>query len=102
MDYSIFGIIKEMLYIPLRVEEKFKAKAVIDVFAYRTSKAVASLLILFLQGISWIALSTLLSYAVLAIFCVWMIAVVTMFKYYDQEVERHHENWPEHAKFERT
>lgn len=100
MDYSIFGIIKEMLYIPLRVEEKFKAKAVIDVFAYRTSKAIASFVVLILQSITWIALGTLLSYSVLVIFLLWMIAVVTMFKYYDQEVARHHENWPEHAKFE--
>lgn len=102
MDYSIFGIIKEMLYIPLRVEEKFKAKAIIDVFAYRTSKAVASLVILVLQSVSWIALSTLLSYTVFTIFVIWMFAVVLMFKYYDQEVERHHENWPEHAKFQTT
>ena len=48
-DYSVFGIIKEMLYQPLKVEEKFKAKAIIDVFTYRSAKAVASLIILLLQ-----------------------------------------------------
>ena len=46
MDYSLFSIVKEMLYIPLNVQEKFKAKAIIDVFIYRSSKALASLLIL--------------------------------------------------------
>lgn len=46
MDYSVFAIIKEMLYIPLKVEEKFKAKAIIDVFVYRSAKAVASCLLL--------------------------------------------------------
>ncbi len=100
MDYSIFGIIKEMLYIPLKVEEKFKAKAIIDVFAYRTSKAVASFVILILQGISWIALTTLLSWSVVVIFILWMISILTMFKYYNQEVQRHHENWPEQLKSE--
>ena len=98
MDYSIFGIIKEMLYIPLKVEEKFKAKAVIDVFAYRTSKALASLVIIALQSISWIAMPTLLSWSVLVIFSAWMLTIITMFKYYDFEVERHHENWNEPSK----
>ena len=51
LDYSIFGIIKEQLYIPLGINEKFKAKAIIDVFAYRSSKALASLLILGLSAI---------------------------------------------------
>lgn len=48
-DFSIFNITKEMLYVPLKSDEKFRAKAVIDVFAYRSSKALASFLILGLQ-----------------------------------------------------
>lgn len=35
-DFSLFGVIKEMLYIPLKKDEKFRAKAIIDVFAYRS------------------------------------------------------------------
>ncbi|MCK4934036.1 MAG: hypothetical protein KAR79_00455 [Simkaniaceae bacterium] len=49
-DYSVFNIIKEMLYVPLKLEEKFKAKALIDIFAYRTSKVFATLFILGLQA----------------------------------------------------
>lgn len=49
LDFSLFGVVKEMLYIPLRLDEKYQAKAVIDVFAWRTSKAVISLAILGLQ-----------------------------------------------------
>ncbi len=48
-DFSIFNIIKEMLYLPLKKVEKFKAKAIIDVFAYRSAKAGASLCVLALQ-----------------------------------------------------
>lgn len=48
-DYSLFNIAKEMLYIPLSKDEKFKAKAIIDVFAYRSSKALASILVLGIQ-----------------------------------------------------
>lgn len=98
MDYSIFGIIKEMLYIPLRIEQKFKAKAVIDVFANRTSKAIGSFIILFLQGITWIPLPTLLSWSVFLIFAIWCVIVLNMFKHYDDEVQRSHENWPELSK----
>ncbi|HSW86262.1 MAG TPA: Npt1/Npt2 family nucleotide transporter, partial [Rhabdochlamydiaceae bacterium] len=29
-DFSLFGVIKEMLYIPLKIDEKFRAKAIID------------------------------------------------------------------------
>lgn len=46
LDFSIFGVIKEMLYVPLKPDEQFRAKAVIDVFAYRTSKALASVMII--------------------------------------------------------
>lgn len=46
VDFSLFGILREMLYIPLSVAEKFQAKAVIDVFVHRSAKAVVSLAIL--------------------------------------------------------
>lgn len=98
MDYSLFGILKEMLYIPLKVDEKFKAKAIIDVFAYRTSKAAASLLIIALQYFVVVRLDLFLSWSVVAIFTVWMVSVVFLFKYYDEEVSRQHLNWPEQAK----
>lgn len=45
-DFSLFVMVKEMLYIPLKTEEKFHAKSVIDVFAYRSAKALAAGMIL--------------------------------------------------------
>jgi ATP/ADP translocase len=94
-DYSIFGIIKEMLYIPLKVDEKFKAKAIIDVFAYRTAKALASLIIMGLGLLHSYSLNTLLSWGVIFIFFAWMIAVLVLFKHYYKEVDREHLNWQE-------
>ncbi len=70
-DFSIFAVIKEMLYIPMRIEEKFQAKAIIDVFVYRSAKVVASLAILGLQlflpsyGLSF------LSFLNLSLFVAW-------------------------------
>ncbi len=48
-DFSIFGVLREMLYVPLKSDEKFRAKAVIDIFAYRAAKAGAAFLILAFQ-----------------------------------------------------
>ena len=71
-DFSLFGVIKEMLYIPLKVEEKFKAKALIDVFAHRTAKALSSFLILFLQMALPFSNLKLLSWVNIFIFGVWI------------------------------
>lgn len=55
-DFSIFGVLKETLYVPLKPDDKFRAKAVIDVFAYRAAKALAAFLILLLQPVlSWLS-----------------------------------------------
>ncbi len=79
-DYSIFNIIKEMLYIPLQKNEKFKAKAVIDIFAYRSAKAFASLLILFLQLFFSSYLSYAFSWANIFLASIWMASLFFLFK----------------------
>jgi len=82
VDFSLFGIIREMLYIPLQLDEKFRAKAVIDVFAYRTSKALVSLCILTLQVVAGAQILAWTSALSIAIFIAWMAIVLIMFKKY--------------------
>lgn len=80
IDFSLFGVIREMLFVPLKLDEKFRAKAVIDVFAYRTSKAVASLVLLGLQfwvGNRVFAISSSVS---IAIFVLWLATVALLFR----------------------
>lgn len=48
-DYSIFRAAKEILYIPLSYDVRFRAKEVIDVFGYRTGKGASSIVIASLQ-----------------------------------------------------
>lgn len=79
IDFSLFGVLREMLFIPLKLDEKFRAKAVIDIFAYRTSKAMASLLLLGLQAWVGAAIFTLTSYLSIAIFFVWIFVVALLF-----------------------
>lgn len=79
-DFSLFSVIKEMLYIPLKPDEKFRAKAVIDVFAHRSSKALVSVLILSLQACFTSLFPTLLSWSSILLFGLWMLIVVKLFK----------------------
>jgi len=67
VDFSLFGVMREMLYVPLKLDEKYRAKAVIDVFAYRSSKALISLSIIGLQFFPAITILPALSVAILAI-----------------------------------
>ncbi|MDN3508450.1 MAG: Npt1/Npt2 family nucleotide transporter [Candidatus Neptunochlamydia sp.] len=74
-DYSIFNILKEMLYVPLKTDEKFKAKVVIDVFAYRSAKAFASLFVIALRVLSPEKLPYAYSWGPFTLFVVWIGAV---------------------------
>ncbi len=77
-DFSVFSVIKEMLYIPLRIEEKFQAKALIDVFITRASKAVASFFILFLQYFFVANSIVFLSWVNLSLFFIWCFVILSI------------------------
>lgn len=79
-DFSLFTILKELLYIPLSAQEKFQAKAVIDVFAHRSSKAIASLLILALQQAFGTLFLPFLGGFSIALFIFWMILIAVWLK----------------------
>ncbi|MBS0629122.1 MAG: hypothetical protein JSS30_02715 [Verrucomicrobia bacterium] len=82
LDFSLFGVVREMLYIPLKPDEKFRAKAVIDVFAARSSKALASLLII---GITSIVSSYQLTWLSLSLAVLWIGSVAYGLKDYRAE-----------------
>jgi len=75
VDFSLFGVIREMLYVPMKLDEKYRAKAVIDVFAYRSSKALVSVCILGLQFFSGTNLLPWASMAGVAILFIWLLTV---------------------------
>lgn len=49
VDYSIFTISKELLYYPLTAEQKYGAKYLTDMLAYRCAKAVMAFALIFIQ-----------------------------------------------------
>jgi ATP/ADP translocase len=78
IDFSIFGVMREMLYIPMKLDEKFRAKAIIDVFAYRSSKALVAACILLFQYLLGPNLLPFMSLLPPAVFLVWIIFVFIM------------------------
>ena len=50
IDYSLFGVIKEMLYYPLDEYQKYGAKYIVDVVMYRASKGLVSLFLTQIQN----------------------------------------------------
>ncbi len=83
-DFSIFAVIKEMLYIPMRLEEKFQAKAVIDVFIYRSAKVIASLAILGVQAFLPSMGLSFLSWLNLSFFVAWCLLVASLRSSYEK------------------
>lgn len=80
IDFSLFGVIREMLYIPLEIDAKFRAKAVIDVFAYRTAKALVSIILLLLQIVFGSQLLKASSYIAIIVFIGWIATVFVLFR----------------------
>ncbi|KAG6559924.1 MULTISPECIES: Npt1/Npt2 family nucleotide transporter [Candidatus Rhabdochlamydia] len=77
---SLFSIIKEMLYIPLNPDQKFRAKAFIDVFLFRFAKIFASLIILGLQFILTTLLLPVLNWISISVYVTWIVFAVYLFK----------------------
>lgn len=72
MDYSLFKASKEMLYLPLNYGEKTRAKAIIDMFGYRSAKGAASVLLMLL--VSVVTVPALVALTFFGIVCWWLLA----------------------------
>ena len=77
LSYSINQSSKEALYVPTTVEEKYQAKAFIDMFVQRFAKAIGvGLGLVISQSIVGFAGISSLSFAVLPIAAVWSYAAI--------------------------
>lgn len=85
-DFSLFGVLKEMLYIPLKKEEKFQAKSIIDVFVYRSAKAVAAGFILLLQMFGLVQMTDSLTWMTLFLLLLWTFFVYKMFQHKQEPI----------------
>lgn len=78
-DYSLFRAAKEVLYVPLSFDERYRAKEIIDVFGYRTGKGFSSVGIVILQK-AGVAMGALYLPIALSAAAVWLVAVFPLTK----------------------
>ncbi|MCP4669026.1 MAG: hypothetical protein GY849_22035 [Deltaproteobacteria bacterium] len=81
LTYSIFRSAKEILYIPLSYIEKYKAKAVIDMFIYRFAKAGIALVIIGLQA-AMVVTAIKINYMVVGLIIIWIMMVPILIREY--------------------
>lgn len=81
MDYSLFSTAKEFLYFPLSHLQKFGAKYLTDMIAYRMSKGVIAFVLIYIQS-AWL-LNTMLVVFLIS----WFLVLLRLF--YIQKVRFH-------------
>lgn len=81
IDYSLFSVVKELLYFPLNRLQKYGAKYITDVFIYRSAKTVIALLLVKFstQGDIFIILMGSLG--------LWLLSVIVIDRY-QQKLKR--------------
>ncbi len=77
-DYSIFRAAKELLYMPLSFDARYRAKEIIDVFGYRTSKGGASFIVSVLQKAGGLMLDTLTSWIAVGAALSWFVVALLL------------------------
>jgi AAA family ATP:ADP antiporter len=90
LAYSVNQSVKEALYIPMPREEKYRAKALIDIFVLRCSKAIALIAVVLLtmvftrfENLRWLSL------IVFVLLAVWLFTIYRMGWVYKKMVVQH-------------
>ncbi len=78
-DYSLFRASKEILYIPLKHDEKIQGKALIDILIYRTAKGFSSLILI---ALVYAGATSLAMHLTLCLLVVWAILTYIIVKRY--------------------
>ncbi len=81
LTYSIFRSAKEILYIPLSYIEKYKGKAVIDMFIYRFAKGGIGVVIIGMQALMAVTAVTI-NYMVIGLIIAWILIVPLLIREY--------------------
>lgn len=99
IDYSTFRAAKEILYIPLSFDARYRAKEVIDVFGYRFGKGGASLAITGLKTAGVAVSQAGLAAGALAAAGLWAILAIPLTRAYARRRMDHPEVLPVVAAF---
>lgn len=83
-DYSIFRAAKEMLYIPLSFDARYRAKEVIDVFGYRFSKGGTSSVLALIQrlaGMTQAVMDSIFTLVAIGASAAWLLLVIPLVRH---------------------
>lgn len=87
LDYSLFRAGKELFYMPLTYDERYRAKQIIDSFGYRSGKGgIAGLIELIRLGVTTIP-GKAFSITAMVVSCVWGVLVTNLTSRY-QKIEK--------------
>lgn len=81
IDYSLFSVVKELLYFPLNKMQKFGAKYITDIFVYRSAKTLIAVLLVSFSSKDEIFLILVMS------LILWLISVFALDRY-QQKLKR--------------
>jgi len=79
LDYSLFRVSKEILYMPMSFDARYRAKELIDVFGYRFGKGAFSLAVTVVQRLG-VQMSSYFSPIAFVITLIWFATVVPLKK----------------------
>ncbi len=80
MEYSIFRAAKEILYIPLSFDVRFRAKELIDVLGHRSGQGIASLLFGIMQKLSLLR-NVHIPFLSSGMLILWFLVLLPLIKY---------------------
>jgi ATP:ADP antiporter, AAA family len=87
LNYSLQQATKETLYVPLTDAQKYKGKAVIDMFVDRLGKALSAIALIAVVAMSGVSIPILLAVALVAI-VIWMLCANQLGRAYARRAVR--------------
>lgn len=91
LDYSLFRAAKELFYIPLTYDERYRAKQIIDSFGYRFGKGGSASVIELMRLVVIKIPGTAFSIAAMTVSCIWGGLVMNLTSQY-QKLEKTDKN----------
>ncbi|MGV8122825.1 MAG: NTP/NDP exchange transporter [Candidatus Xenobiia bacterium LiM19] len=87
LKYGISQVTREMLYIPCTREEKYRAKAVIDILFYRLANVFTAILMIFFTGVIALSVQSF-NIVIIALLCINLWVLYRLSRAFVDELER--------------
>jgi len=81
LDYSVFGVAKELIYEPLSSLQRYGAKYLADMLGYRFAKGVISIVLYRIQDLGL----SIMNFMMTGFIFIWLFIVVLIFRYHKKQ-----------------